>query len=99
MAIRTLKVKYETDDDSAGHIRRVFCASKGRKETYYQFEDEPEATSEPDAPTKAADITPAPVAVPPPTPTASPAASIEDVPIHTVDILANRLSKAEELPQ
>lgn len=60
-------------------------------------------TSEPDAPTKTADITPAPVAAAPvvvaafpPTLTASPAASIEGDPINAVDILANRLSEAEE---
>ena len=48
-------------------------------------------TSEPDAPTKTADITPAPVAAFPPTLTASRASSIEGVPINAVVILANRL--------
>ena len=91
MATRTLKAKYETKDDSTGHVRRVFCASRDQKEIYYQFEDEPEATSEPDGPAEATPTTvaAAPVVVaPPPTTTASPAASIEDVPIRAVDILA-----------
>ena len=94
MATRTLKAKYETKDDSTGHVRRVFCASKDEKEIYYQFEDEPEAISEPDAPAEAAYPASAPVAAAPvvvaapPTANASPAASIEDVPIRAVDILA-----------
>jgi fatty acid synthase subunit alpha, fungi type len=94
MAIRTLKARYETKDDSTGHFRRVFCASKDEKEIYYQFEDEPEATSELDAPAEAANFASAPVAAAlvvlaaPPTANASPAASIEHVPIRAVDILA-----------
>jgi fatty acid synthase subunit alpha len=93
MATRTLKAKYETKDDSTGHVRQVFCASRDQKEIYYQFEDEPEATSDPDAPAEAANpsLTPvaaAVVASPPPTTIAGPAASIEDVPIRAVDILA-----------
>ena len=94
MAIRTLKAKYETKDDSTGHVWRVFCASKDEKEIYYQFKDEPEATSEPDAPPEAANPASAPVAAAPvvvaapPTANASPAASIEDVPIRALDILA-----------
>ena len=35
MATRTLKAKYETKDDSTGHVRQVFCASKYQKEIYY----------------------------------------------------------------
>jgi len=95
MAIRTLKSKYETKDDSTCHVRQIFCASKDQKEIYYQFEDEPEATSEPDAPVEAADPVPTPVAAapiviaaPPLTATSGPGTSIEDVPIRAVDILA-----------
>jgi len=106
MATRTLKAKYETKDDSTGHVRQVFCASKDQKEIYYQFEDEPEPTSEPDAPAEAANSSPtlvaaAPVVVaaPPPATTAGPAASVEDVPIHAVDILAVIVSEAEEATQ
>src|SRR6267154_4959330 len=54
MATCILKAKYGAKDDLTGHIRQVFCASKDQKEIYYQFEDEPEATSESDAPANAA---------------------------------------------
>ncbi len=96
MAVRTLKAKYEAKDDSTSRVRRVFCASKDQKDIYYQFEDEPDANSEPDAAAETAIPTPSPVAAAPavvappvaPTTTASPAVSIEDVPIRAVDILA-----------
>jgi 3-oxoacyl-ACP reductase-like protein len=94
MAVRTLKAKYEAKDDSTSRVRRVFCASKDQKEIYYQFEDEPDVTPQSDAPAETTMSTslpvvavPAMVATPPPT-TANPAASIEDVPIRAVDILA-----------
>ena len=96
MAVRTLKAKYETKDDSTSCVRRVFCASKDQKEIYYQFEDELDSTPESDAPAETTTPTPPPVPavpaivatpIPPPT-TANPAASIEDVPIRAVDILA-----------
>lgn len=100
MAVRTLKAKYEAKDDSISLARRVFCVSKDQKEIYYQFEDEPEATSESDAATEAVTPTPstpaaAPVVVTVPTPAAAvgPAASIEDVPIRAVDILAAIVSQ------
>ncbi|KAI9439787.1 fatty acid synthase [Lactarius indigo] len=94
MAVRTLKAKYETKDDSTSLVRRVFCASKDQKEIYYQFEDEVEAASEAEAPAESATPTPvvaAPVVVATPAPAASagPAASIEDVPIRASDILAS----------
>jgi 3-oxoacyl-ACP reductase-like protein len=69
-------------------------ATRTLKAIYYQFEDEPEATSESDAPAEAANPATTPAAAPlvyaapPPTATISPAASIEDVPIRAVDILA-----------
>ena len=94
MATHTLKAKYETKDDSTGHVRQVFCAYKDQKEIYYQFEDELEANSESDAPAEVANPSPTPVATVPvvvatPPPTISgPAASIEDAPIRAVDILA-----------
>src|SRR6266478_10192151 len=34
----TLTAKYETKDDSTCHVHRIFCASKGQNEIYYQFE-------------------------------------------------------------
>ncbi|TFY80295.1 hypothetical protein EWM64_g3715 [Hericium alpestre] len=40
MASCTLKVKYETEDDSLGHSRVILCHAKNGKEIYYQFEDE-----------------------------------------------------------
>ena len=99
MATRTLKANYETKDDSTGHVHQVFCASKDQKEIYYQFEDEPEADPEPDAPAEAANPSPtlvaaAPVVVAglPPTITAGPAASIKDVQFSSAP------DKGEELP-
>jgi len=62
-------------------------------------DDKPEATSELDAPAEAANPAPAPVAAPPPTATAGPAASIEDVSIRAIDILAVIVSEAEEATQ
>ena len=64
-----------------------------RRTIYYQFEDELEAAPEQDTPAEAANSTPVPVIAAPgvnaaPPATASPLASIEDVPIRTVDILA-----------
>ena len=100
MAVRTLKAKYEAKDDSTGLVRRVFCGSKDQKEIYYQFEDEPEATSAQDVPSEAATPTPAlaaaaPAVVTPPIPTAAtgPATSIEDAPIRAIDILAAIVSQ------
>jgi fatty acid synthase subunit alpha len=94
MAVRTLKAKYETKDDSTSLVRRVFCASKDQKELYYQFEDEPEATSEAEAPAETASAAPvvaAPIAAAASAPVAAagPAASVEDVPIRAADILAS----------
>jgi fatty acid synthase subunit alpha len=90
MAVRTLKAKYETKDDSTSLVRRVFCASKHQKEIYYQFEDE--ADSEAEAPAETAtptSVVAAPVVVAAPAAVAGPVASIEDVPIRAADILAS----------
>jgi fatty acid synthase subunit alpha len=88
MAVQTLKARYEAKDNSTSLVRRVFCVSKHQKDIYYQFEDEPEVTSESDPPSESATPTPSPpvaapvvVANPTPVATAGPAASIEDVPI------------------
>ena len=93
MAVCTLKAKYETKDDSAGHLCCIFCTSKDQNDIYYQFEDELEAAPEQDSPAKATNPAPARVAFTASTAgtspaTADPATSIEDVPIHAVDILA-----------
>ena len=86
MATRTLKAKYEASDDSVGRKRAILCHAKHPKEIYYQFEDEPEdapatepASDAPAAPSAA----PAPVAAP-----SGLVASVEDVPIKPVDVLA-----------
>ncbi|RPD53959.1 hypothetical protein L227DRAFT_463424, partial [Lentinus tigrinus ALCF2SS1-6] len=66
MATRTLKAKYEAQDDSVTHRRAIFCHAKHMKEVCYQFEDEAEApaaeapaaaaASIEDAPLKATDV-------------------------------------------
>ncbi|KAK7463431.1 fatty acid synthase alpha subunit Lsd1 [Stygiomarasmius scandens] len=89
MATRTLKAKYETQDDCVSRTREIFCHAKHSKEIYYQFEDavEESAPSEEAVPS----ATPsAPVAVAAPVaaaPAAAAAASIEDAPVKSVDIL------------
>ena len=45
------KAKYETKDDSAGRVRRIFCTSKDQKNIYYEFEGKSEATPHPPKPT------------------------------------------------
>ncbi|KAI5885432.1 uncharacterized protein SCHCODRAFT_01176814 [Schizophyllum commune H4-8] len=85
--------KYEASDDSVGRKRAILCHAKHPKEIYYQFEDEPEdapaeepaSADAPAAPTAApaAAAAPAPVAAP-----SGPVASVEDVPIKPVDVLA-----------
>ncbi|KAJ6624064.1 fatty acid synthase [Mycena sp. CBHHK59/15] len=106
MATRTLKAKYETEDDSVSRTRTILCHAKNVKEIYYQFEDEPEEAA-PEA--ASADTTPAPVvAVASAVPVAAaapmgPATAIEDVPIKAIDILsiivAQKLKKrVDEVP-
>jgi fatty acid synthase subunit alpha, fungi type len=92
MATRTLKAKYEMEDDSTSLRRVILCHSKHGKEIYYQYEDVLEDTGASEAagveaapvatPTPAA-TTPTPVAVTPP----GGAVAIEDVPIKALDIL------------
>ncbi|KAH9973580.1 hypothetical protein BGW80DRAFT_1252123 [Lactifluus volemus] len=109
MAVRTLKAKYEAKDDLTSVVRRVFCALKHQKEIYYQFENDLEVTSEPDAASETAPPAPTPlpsvpVAVATATPAAAgPAVTIEDTPIRAVDILAAIFSqklkkKLSEIP-
>ncbi|KAH9972259.1 hypothetical protein BGW80DRAFT_1445979 [Lactifluus volemus] len=99
MAVRTLKARYEAMDDSTSVVRRVFCASKHQKEIYYQFEDDSEVTSGPDAASETAPPAPTPlpsvpVAVATATPAAAgPAVTIEDTPIRAVDIFAAIVSQ------
>ncbi|KZT01368.1 fatty acid synthase [Laetiporus sulphureus 93-53] len=106
MATRTLKAKYETQDDSISHVRTILCHAKNTKEVYYQFEDEPEAApaeSEEVAPVHSAVSAAAPVASTPAPAAAAAAAAVEDVPLKAVDILtaiiAQKLKKrVEEIP-
>ncbi|KDQ57051.1 hypothetical protein JAAARDRAFT_35647 [Jaapia argillacea MUCL 33604] len=105
MATRTLKAKYESEDDSVSHHRVILCHSKNAKEIYYQFEDEVEAAAEPES----SSDTPAPTvsattvivaAAPPPS---GPVATIDDVPLKAIDVLvaiiAQKLKKkVEEVP-
>ncbi|KAA1467738.1 fatty acid synthase [Dentipellis sp. KUC8613] len=107
MATRTLKAKYETEDDSVSHSRTILCHAKNGKEIYYQFEDEAEAPAEAEAssqsaPAAAAAPTPAAVAAPVAAPS-GPVASIDDVPVKATDILATIVAqklkkKIEEIP-
>jgi hypothetical protein len=106
LATRTLKAKYEAQDDSITHSRVILCHAKHGKEIYYQFEDElvtAEAESLPETTTTGAStaIPVASVPVTSPAPS-SPAASIEDVPMRASDVLnvivAQKLKKVEEVP-
>ena len=107
MATRTLKAKYEAQDDSVSHMRVILCHAKNTKEVYYQFEDEPEA---PEAETSTSEPSSAPAAVPvaapavqAAAPAAASAASIEDVPLKAIEVLgvivAQKLKKrVDEVP-
>ena len=107
MATRTLKAKYEAQDDSVSRNRIILCHSKNTKEIYYQYEDEtvaeaPAESSETAAP---AAVAAAPVAAPvaaPAAPSGS-AASVPDEPLKAVDtlrvIIAQKLKKGvDEVP-
>lgn len=102
---RTLRAKHEGEGDPTSCFRRVFRASEGRKGVDFQFEDELEATSKPGAHAEAQTLCPLrwqlgqPWTLPPPTPTAGPAISIEDIPICAVSDLTAIVSVAEEATQ
>ena len=89
LVTRTLKAKYELQDDASGHKRVILCHSKNTREIYYQFEDE---AAEPVAETKEEALAPAaPVAATPvavataPAASAAPAASMPDEPLNAID--------------
>lgn len=46
MATRTLKAKFEVQDDSVSHLRVILCHAQNIKEAYYQFEDEADVPEE-----------------------------------------------------
>ena len=104
MATRTLKAKYESEDDSVGRSRAILCHSGRVKEIYYQFEDEqPEVPAEsstestPAAPVAAAA---APVLAAVSAAPSGPAATITDELLKTVEtlraIIAQKLKKPLE---
>ena len=105
MATRTLKAKYETQDDSISHRREILCHSKNTKEIYYEFEDEAvevaaETREAPSTPVAAAPVPPVPATV---APAAGPAVVIADEPLKAVDtlrvIIAQKLKKGiDEVP-
>ena len=108
MATRTLKAKYEAEDDAVSRKRAVLCHAKNAREIYYLFEDEAEApaTESAEAPFPApAAAAPSPVAAPVAAPalSAAPAAAIEDVPLKAGDVLISIIAqklkkKIEEVP-
>ena len=107
MATRTLKAKYEAQDDAVSRKRAVLCHAKNAREIYYLFEDEVLPVSAPTEAEPAAAIVPS-VSIPAPAPAvaAAPtgtAVAIEDVPLKAADILlyiiAQKLKKrVEEVP-
>jgi fatty acid synthase subunit alpha, fungi type len=80
---RTLKAKYEDQDDYITHPRAILCRAKNAKEIYYQFEDEL-VTSEAAVVYVPSPALSAPIAV---SARSGPITSIEDVPIKASDIL------------
>ncbi|KZS94178.1 fatty acid synthase [Sistotremastrum niveocremeum HHB9708] len=109
MATRTLKAKYENEDDSISRKRTILCHAKNAKEIYYQFEDEVEEAEKPSeseaspAPAAAASAPAAAAAPPPQAPSGGAATAIEDEPLKAVDtlrvIIAQKLKKkADEVP-
>jgi fatty acid synthase subunit alpha len=105
MAQRTLKAKYQTNDDSTTIKREIYCIAKNQADIYYIREDEPAApeaaaAAEP-APSAAPTPAPAAAAAPAPAPVAAsagPAASVPDEPLKAVDtlrvIIAQKLKKS-----
>ncbi|KAL5526485.1 FAS2 [Sanghuangporus sanghuang] len=106
MAVRTLKAKYETQDDSISYHREILCHSKNTKEVYYEFEDEAvevdaESSEAPVTPVPASPAVPISASVPPSV--AGPAVAIADEPLKAVDtlrvIIAQKLKKGiDEVP-
>jgi fatty acid synthase subunit alpha, fungi type len=105
MATRTLKAKYEAQDNSITHPRVILCYAKNGKERYYQFEDElAHVQAEPISDVAPAiALAPVQTAAAPVTVPSGPAMSVDDVPIKANDVLnvivAQKLKKkVEEVP-
>ena len=106
MAQRTLKAKYQTNDDSTAIKREIYCIAKNQADIYYVREDEA-AEPEPAAaaePAPAAAPTPAPAGVAASAPaapaaaSAGPAAAVADEPLKATEtlrvIIAQKLKKS-----
>ncbi|KAF5337910.1 hypothetical protein D9758_013124 [Tetrapyrgos nigripes] len=90
MATRTLKAKYETQDDCVSRTREILCHAKHTKEIYYQFEDAPEESASEESAVESSPSPGAPVPVAAPVAVAAPAAaaaSIDEAPVRAADIL------------
>ena len=107
MATRTLKAKYEVQDNSVVRKRIILCHAKNTKEIYYQFEDEAEsAPAAEDTPTTtAAPRAAAPVAVAAAPAAAAPsnAVAVPEEPLKALDtlrfIVSQKLKKrVDEIP-
>ncbi|KAK2463415.1 hypothetical protein APHAL10511_004501 [Amanita phalloides] len=105
MAVRTLKAKYETADDSVSRSRVILCHAKNAKEIYYQYEDEPETPIEKETRSENTTSAQTPVVMAAAVPIAQsgPVASVDDVPVKAIDILsiivAQKLKKkVDEIP-
>ncbi|KAE9383824.1 hypothetical protein BT96DRAFT_1008738 [Gymnopus androsaceus JB14] len=103
MATRTLKAKYEMQEDCVSLTWEILCHAKHSKEIYYLFEDDASAASEPEVEAPAAASapvasTPAPVTIAAPVGASGPAASIEDFPIKSSDILIAIVSQKLKKP-
>ncbi|OMH81189.1 Fatty acid synthase subunit beta, partial [Zancudomyces culisetae] len=91
MAQRTLKMKYEANDDIMNKSRSTMCYTKDQKELYYAYdpEPEPESESEPEQ-QQAATSAPVPAAAaaaPVPIAAAAAAEQVVDVPISVSEVL------------
>lgn len=102
MAQRTLKAKYQGNDDSTSLTRQIYNVAKNQPDIYYIREDEAPAAPAAEAPAAAA---PAPVAAAPVAASApvaaapaGPVAAIADEPLKAVDtlrvIIAQKLKKS-----
>lgn len=104
MATRTLKAKYEVQDDCVSLTCEILCHAKHSKEIYYLFEDEVGADGEVEPEVESVTVpalvasAPAPAATPTPVAASGPAVSLEEVPIKSFDILLAIISQKLKKP-